>query len=74
MENNPLLEALKEYRNGYDTPFNDYLQNTDNKELYAHILDLLERQRKKCADEAMMVFMDRGNDIDELSITNAKLI
>lgn len=71
MENNPLLENLKE---ADIQCLVRYLENTTATDIKAHILDLLEKQRQKCADEAMMVFMDRGNDIDELSITNAKLI
>lgn len=74
MENNPLLEVLNTSNNEVYDVTDKYLRTVDIEDFKAHILDLLDRQRQKCAEEATMVFIDRDNDINEQSITNAKLI
>ena len=73
MENNPLLEALKVNKEK-SYPLNSYLLENTNDDILAHILDLLDRQRQKCAEEAELKLHGiAGNYIDKESITEAKL-
>lgn len=59
---NPLLEVLVAYKiNSDPLPLQRYLHSfistpvtRSNADILAHILDLLERQRQKCADAAMI--------------------
>lgn len=81
MENNQLLEALKEdiATDGKSIKLDLYLSRSNAVLFKKHILDLLEKQREKCADEAIATEEPdyRGGTwvlVDKESITNAKLI
>jgi hypothetical protein len=70
MENNPLLIALKEDK------LSEYFNSAWSvQQCKNDIIDLLDRQRQKCAEEAELKLHGiAGNYIDKESITNAKLI
>lgn len=78
MKSNPLLEAI-EYND--IQLFVRYLENTTATDIKAHILDLLEKQRELCAQEASVNCIETPLEylkikymVDKESINQAKLI
>jgi hypothetical protein len=79
---NPLLEVLTTSPNRVYDVTDNYLRNVAIEDFKAHILDLLERQREKCHENAFIVNEGTyGSDgqsmeyyvVDRDSILNAKL-
>jgi hypothetical protein len=74
---NPLLEAIKVNKEK-GMPLNSYIQCHTNEDILAHILDLLQRQREKCAENAVAkseedLLGGEWLSVNQDSILNAKL-
>lgn len=75
LNENELLNALKEAKHGTTSEFVNYLQEKDHLELLADIESLLALQRQECLKEAQKEMNKLAPEIlvIEQSITNAKL-
>jgi hypothetical protein len=71
MENNPLLEVLNTPKNRVYDVTDNYLRNVAIEDFKAHILDLLERQRKRSAEQVPLSY--NLHETLKENITNAKL-
>jgi hypothetical protein len=69
---NPLLEVLTTSPNRVYDVTDNYLRNVAIEDFKAHILDLLERQREKCAEQVPLSY--NLHETLKENITNAKLI